>query len=157
MTPESRELLKDAFAIIDGIPDELIAFGPPRRLKGISLDNGTVCSPEGWLAQHPAFIERGLALSSDGMAVLFKGEGYFKLSQAYPMAQVFGIPLDEANRLFGILSDRSQSEGRVLTDKEIWQQRMREYLGTRDDVEYKAAVEAEVASMDPKFSSDVPL
>lgn len=157
MTPESRELLREAYAIIDGIPDELIAFGPPRRLKGPSLDNGTVCSPEGWLAQHPAFIERGLALSGDGMAVLFKGEGYFKLSQAYPMAQVFGIPLDEASRLFGLVSERSRIEGRVLTDKEVWQQRMREYLGAQDNVEHRAAVEAEVASMNPQFSNDVPL
>lgn len=157
MKPESRELLKDAYAIIDGIPDELIAFGAPRKLKGASLDNGTVCSPEGWLAQHPQFVERGLSLSGDGMAVLYNGEGYFKLSQAYPMAQVFGIPLDEASRLFGILRDRTRSEGRVLSDKAVWLQRMREYLGAMDDVEYQAAADAEIASTDPHFSGSVPL
>jgi hypothetical protein len=53
------ELLRDAFAIIDGIPKR--AFDLDMwRTKGAGPSCGTIACAGGWLAMHPAMNERGL-------------------------------------------------------------------------------------------------
>lgn len=123
------ELLKDAYAIIDGIPDEAIAFGAPCKVRGRSLDNGTICSPEGWLAQHPQFVALGLGVEPDGASLQFLGE---KLSPVPAMAKVFRMPEEEAARLFG---DRSEFIGggasTQASDKQLWLSRVRHHIHDR--------------------------
>lgn len=73
-TNPNYELLKQAYAIIDGIPETAIALGGIRTKEGATLAEGTVCSPEGWLALHPTFNEHGLTMSADGKELRFNGE-----------------------------------------------------------------------------------
>lgn len=144
MTPDSKELLRDAYAIVDGIPEEVIRFGLPCSVQGQSLGEGTVCSPEGWLAQHPDFIARGLSLSPNRTAILFRGEGDANRPAA-AMAQVFEIPVDEASRLFGPRSNFTMDEANPRSDKELWLQRMREILPETTEEAAIAAVRESVA------------
>jgi hypothetical protein len=128
LTPD-YELLRDAHAIIDGIPDTAVAFGKPCTTRGPSLDNGTVCSPEGWLALHPQFIARGLTLAPDGTSLLFNGE---RMAPVAAMGRVFGLPEDEAARLFG---ERSMFAGEETathaSDKQLWLRRVRHHIHSR--------------------------
>jgi hypothetical protein len=157
MNSETKELLREAFAIIDGIPDEAIRFGLPRTIKGPALDQGTVCSPEGWLAQYPLFMQRGLKLTEDGTAILFRGEGSGSTSTAMPMAHAFGMPLDEAMRLFGLRDAFTANPDDPMTDKQLWQQRVREVLGATHSRQAEVDQLAEAASLDPHFGDGVPL
>ena len=157
MKERAKELLRDAFAIIDGIPDAAIRFGFPRSRKGPALDDGTVCSPEGWLAQHPQFAALGLRLSDDGTLILFDGEGSANATPALPMARALDIPLDEAMRLFGAREEFTLNPDSPFTDKQLWQQRVREVLGATRTVEADVSRMAETASLDPHFSGGAPL
>ncbi|SNT28459.1 hypothetical protein SAMN06265795_1226 [Noviherbaspirillum humi] len=121
------ELLRDAFAIIDGIPQAQIAFGAPCSARGPSLRNGTICSPEGWLAQHPQFQALGLSLSADGRGLRVHGREDAS-SPAAAMAEVFGLPPYEAAQLFGERSVFTAGDDSGLSDKELWQQRLRDFL-----------------------------
>jgi hypothetical protein len=156
MTPESQKLLRDAFAIIDNIPETGIRFGLPCSTPGRSTGDDAVCSPEGWLAQHPDFVARGLSMSKSGSAILFKGEGNVN-APAAAMAQVFGILLDEASRLFGPRTLFAMDGDSALSDKQLWQQRMREYLGTTQSDEAETSRIAETGSLDPHFARDAPM
>ncbi|SNT18783.1 hypothetical protein SAMN06265795_11663 [Noviherbaspirillum humi] len=157
MNADTRALLSEAFAIIDGIPDDAIRFGAPRSIKGPTLDDGTVCSPEGWLAQHPRFIERGLRLTEDGSAILYRGEGSASVPAALPMARALGLPLDEARRLFGQREEFTANPDNPLTDKQLWEQRVREVLGKAHSPRAEVQELAETGSLDPHFGHDVPL
>lgn len=123
------ELLKDAYAIIDGIPEELISFGVPCKAKGETLTEGTICSPEGWLALHPIFADKGLSLSEDGQSICFNGKIG---SVASVMAKVFGIPEDEAALLFGERDVFVNDGGDHLSDKLLWQERIRRHLNAKE-------------------------
>jgi hypothetical protein len=157
MNAEAKELLCKAFEIIDGIPDEAIRFGLPRSVKGPTLDVGTVCSPEGWLAQHPLFRQLGLKMTEDGTTILFRGEGSSRVSVALPMSRAFGMPLDEAMRLFGPRDEFSANPNDPLSDKQLWQQRVRETLGATHSLQAELEKIAETASLDPHFGNQVPL
>jgi hypothetical protein len=121
------ELLKEAYAIIDGIPETSIVLGTPRLKEGTSLDEGTVCSPEGWLALHPTFTQVGLSLSADGVEVRFNGEPSSGTA-ASVMALVFDLPADQAAQLFGDRGIFTAGDDSGLSDKRLWQRRLREYL-----------------------------
>lgn len=121
-TTPDYELLKDAHAIIDGIPDKAVSFGVPCAIRGPGLDDGTVCSPEGWLSLHPTFNALGLSMASDGRSLQFNGE---PMSAVSAMAQVFRIPEEEAARLFG---ERSIFLGTQASDKELWLSRVRHHV-----------------------------
>lgn len=128
MTPD-YELLKDAYAIIDGIPDTAIAFGQPCTARGPKLEDGTICSPEGWLSQHPAFNALGLTMSPDGSGLQFNGE---TMPAVAAMGQVFRLSEEEAARLFGersiFLSEESTSD---ISDKQLWLTRVRHHIHTQ--------------------------
>lgn len=121
------ELFKDAYAIIDGIPENAIAFGPLLTARGEALDRGTICSPAGWLAQHPAFNALGVTLSDDGEHLLLDGEPQEGMSTAEIMARVFAMPSPDADRLFGEQGSYAlENEG--LSDKRLWQHEARQFL-----------------------------
>lgn len=122
------ELLKDTYAIIDGIPENAIALGALQTARGESLQHGTVCSPAGWLAQHPKFNALGLTLAEDGSCLLLDGNAEEGASAVEIMARVFALPVPDADRLFG---DRGTYalEDAGLSDKRLWQHELREFLG----------------------------
>ncbi|MES2534298.1 MAG: hypothetical protein V4632_00355 [Pseudomonadota bacterium] len=122
------ELLKDAYAIIDGIPAAAIALGAPRTKEGPSLGEGTVCSPEGWLALHPRFNQLGLTMQADGKALLFNDEPGTWPAITEPLARVFGLPTYTAAQLFGERSMFTGGDDSGHSDKELWQMRLRQFL-----------------------------
>jgi hypothetical protein len=122
------ELLRHALAIIDAIPETAIAFGAPQRKHGPTPAGGMVCSPEGWLALHPAFIERGLSISAKGDALCMNGEPVTDTSPGFIVASVLGLPAHEAGQLFGDRDVFTGGDDSGLSDKSLWLRRMREYL-----------------------------
>lgn len=126
-TEPDFELLKDAYAIIDGIPESAIDLAEPCSMQGESLAQGTVCSPAGWLARHPKFHGLGLAPTLDGRGLVFKGEAEGKTG-AEVMAQVFRLPLPEAEHLFGNRDTYTLGDDSGLSDKRLWLRELRDYL-----------------------------
>ncbi|MGE5621741.1 MAG: hypothetical protein ACM3WS_01085 [Bacillota bacterium] len=122
------ELLKDAYAIIDGIPETAIALGRLQTARGEALDRGTICSPAGWLAQHPQFRELGLSLSDDGERLCYQGESAQSGGEAPIMARVFGLQEAEAEHLFDSRSTYSLGDDSGLSDKRLWLREVREFL-----------------------------
>ncbi|MPQ56376.1 hypothetical protein [Duganella sp. FT27W] len=55
MNKPNFELLKDAYAIIYGIPAEVIDLDSIIKSRGDSLSCGTVACAFGWLGMHPKF------------------------------------------------------------------------------------------------------
>lgn len=121
------ELLKDAYAIIDGIPETAIDLESLCSARGASLEHGTVCSPAGWLARHPDFNALGLAPSDDDGSLVFKGEAEGK-TVAEVMAQVFRLPPSDAEHLFGNRDTYTLGDDSGLSDKRLWQREVRDYL-----------------------------
>lgn len=128
------ELLKDAYAIIDGIPETAIDLAGLCSALGPSLDHGTVCSPAGWLARHPDFNALGLAPSDDGGRLVFKGEAEGKTT-AEVMAQVFRLPLPDAEHLFGSRDTYTLGDDSGLSDKRLWLREVRDYLRAHDQID----------------------
>lgn len=122
------ELLKDAYAIIDGIPETAIALDYLQSARGQSLEKGTVCSPAGWLAQHPQFTALGLSLSDDGEQLLLDGYRAESASTPELLAQVFGLERTDAEYLFGDRNRFTLGDDSGLSDKRLWQHEMREFL-----------------------------
>jgi|GEM_PF-1759375 len=133
MTPK-YELLKDAYAIIDGIPDKVVNLNHVVSEKGESLDCGTIACAAGWLGMHPKFNKLGLSVVQGGL-------GGFRLhldsgsaadnARAYSgqMAKVFNLPHADALKLFNARQYHERAGGwRALTDKQVWLRRVREYL-----------------------------
>jgi hypothetical protein len=122
------ELLKDAYAIIDGIPETAIDLDKLQSARGETLERGTICSPAGWLAQHPAFKDHGLSLSDDGNQLLLNGESAGEASPAQVMAQLFRLQQVDAARLFGDRNTYTLGDDSGLSDKRLWLHELREFL-----------------------------
>lgn len=129
------ELIKDAYAIIDGIPETAIDLNLLQTAKGETLERGTICSPAGWLAQHPKFMELGLSLSEDGSRLLLNGEPAGAESPAEIMAQVFGLQPADAERLFADRNTYTLGDDSGLSDKRLWLHEMREFLKEHGEVD----------------------
>jgi hypothetical protein len=127
-THPNYELLKQAYAIIDSIPETAIAFGKPQTKHGATPAGGAVCSPEGWLGLHSAFNKLGLTVSADGNELFLNGKPVSGTSPALIMARIFGLPPDQAAQLFGERDVFTGGDDSGLSDKRLWQRRMRDYL-----------------------------
>jgi len=122
------ELLKDAYAIIDGIPETAIDLDQLQSARGETLEQGTICSPAGWLAQHPSMRDRGLSLSDDGSQLLLNGESAGDASPAQIMAQLFRLHPADAERLFGDRNTYTLGDDSGLSDKRLWLHEVRDFL-----------------------------
>jgi len=129
-TPD-LELLKDAFAIIAGIPADAVTLDWNRNKEGEALDKGSVHHPARWLSLHPGFQERGLSASANGKQLLYKGGAEPGGVYSEALAQVFGLPIRDIISLF---AERGAHLGEELrphyTDKDVWLDRVRHYLQT---------------------------
>lgn len=126
-TTPNFELLKDAYAVIDGIPETAIDLDKLVSARGETLEHGTVCSPAGWLAQHPKFIELGLSLSEDDSRLLLDGEPVDD-SPAAVLARVFGLQPADAEHLFSDRNTYTLGDDSGLSDKRLWLREMRDFL-----------------------------
>lgn len=131
------ELLKEAYAIVDGIPDDRfnldqIAANPRLRERLNDPHScGTIGCAAGWIAMHPMFQQRGLSLNSRGILETNQGG---PTNYRFAMAEVFGIGMLEAVDLFGRRGDSIYDRKEViagpdrLNDKQLWQHRVRKFL-----------------------------
>ena len=142
MTQPNYELLKDAYQIIDGIPDHLVYLDNIVSRKGDNLTCGTVCCAAGWLAHHPKFKKLGLSIGmiNGDYSLKYKGIVYYQNEYDVPMADIFGISLDDTTDLFCIRGEVkndiwiAEVEGRALgclTDKELFKRRVYYFLKER--------------------------
>lgn len=131
MTRPKFKLLKHAYAIIDGIPDERFNLGTiAENEDGEPANNphscGTIACAAGWLGMHPDFIKRGLrTLSVGGLATTPDWSWWDDIIQ-----EVFELESDEvAIDLFGSRGDsRYDLYTPRITDKQLFQHRVRCFL-----------------------------
>lgn len=124
------ELLREAFAIIDGIPQEAFNLCAWTSKKGESLSCGTIACAGGWIARHPTFTRLGVSIDAGGDVVLDNGCS----AGTYALAEVFSLNIykDEelifASRGYHVGGykdyDLTDSRRRLLTDKQLWQRRV---------------------------------
>jgi len=127
-TAPDFELIKDAYAIIDGIPETAIDLDELVSVRGETLEHGTMCSPAGWLAQHPKFMALGLSLSDDDTRLQLAGEPPADESPADILARVFRLAPGEARHLFADRSTYTLGDDSGLSDKRLWQREVRDFL-----------------------------
>ena len=123
----NTELVKDAYAIIDGIPDDRISLYMFQQgeiaLEPAAITCQTLACAAGWLSLHPDMRKRGLRILTNGIPYLFGAASGFD-----SLAMLFEMTRKQATFLF---SDRSgsripgQSE---MSDKELWLARCRYLL-----------------------------
>jgi len=151
------ELIKDAYAIIDGIPETAIDLDKLVSARGETLEHGTVCSPAGWLAQHPKFIELGLTLSDDDSRLQLAGEPSDDTSPSAILAQVFGLPPSDAEHLFADRNTYTLGDDSGLSDKRLWQREVRDFLKQHGqlDEEFEERLETRGPFAEPGSPSEI--
>ena len=130
MTQETNPRLREAYAIIDGIPDDRFDL---RHFANSDdpHDCGTIACAAGWLAMHPKFNALGLTLTGKGAEFsCLTPQSQTRTSPMDAIAQVLRRPRFEAGQLFGSRNHpKYEPEGSEnMTDKQLWQARVRELL-----------------------------
>jgi len=151
------ELLKDAYAIVDGIPENAISLDNLQSSRGDTLEHGTVCSPAGWLALHPTFNALGLSLSTDGSRLVWNDRPADEASPALIMAGLFGLPPNDAEHLFGQRDTYTLGDDSGLSDKRLWQREFREYLKAHGqlDPDFEERLETRGPFADPVTPAEI--
>jgi hypothetical protein len=133
-TPD-YELLKDAFAIIAGIPPDAVTLDWTKNKDGASLEKGSVYHPARWLSLHPSFQERGLSASENGKQLRYNGVEGTEGVYSEALAKVFALPIQDVINLFVERGAHMGEEQKLhYTDKDIWLDRVRQYLSTHGAV-----------------------
>jgi len=156
-TTPDFELIKDAYAIIDGIPETAIDLDKLVSARGETLEHGTVCSPAGWLAQHPKFLERGLSLSDDDSRLQWAGEPAEDESPAAVLARVFRLQPRDAEHLFADRNTFTLGDDSGLSDKRLWQREVREFLKHHGQLDqaFEERLETRGPFADPASPSEI--
>jgi hypothetical protein len=123
------ELLRQAYAIIDGIPDD--RFNLVRSC-------GTIACAGGWLCMHPTFIALGLrAMFGSNGAPEFVDEQTGDYTVAFAaLGKALGLTFEQAFQLFTCRGDAyfdRHNDIYSLSDKQLWQARVRHFLNTQGD------------------------
>jgi hypothetical protein len=128
------ELLKEAYAIIGGIPARQLQLHSIVAESDESFNSndsktkhcGTIACGIGWLGLHPEFQRRGLKVNKHG-DTFFNGAG-----MSYPQAasKLFGIDYDTALDMFSARGDSPDDTeaSEKLSDKQLLQFRIRNFL-----------------------------
>lgn len=116
----NRELLEEAYAIIDGVPEDRIDLGAwqsgeDRASNTAEITCGTIACAAGWLALHPGMNSRGLHPVYRGMPAFNGSDGYDAL------ARFFGIEILQSIDLFYPNYDGE-------SDKQVFLRRLRHLL-----------------------------
>lgn len=133
------ELLREAYAIIGGIPMRKIHLrklitegGLNRPVK--ELKCGTIACGAGWLALHPMFTKLGLRISKTAgyrshTVLGWKGD-FTEYESQYEraMARVFNMKMSDADDMFSALVHYGESN---LSDKAKLLRRIKNYLIAR--------------------------
>lgn len=122
----NRERLEQAYAIIDGIPDEAFNLNSWTQEEGESLACGTICCAAGWLARHPDNIAAGFKMKrskmfGNGATPSFSGTFGYEA-----VGKFFGLSSSQAFSLFG--TRYLPPHKAELSDKQLWLLRIRNFL-----------------------------
>ena len=127
MTPR-YDLLKELYAIIDGIPAKQFDLRSIIQGDGIKPHCKTIACAAGWAAMHPLFRAEGLGLTKQG-GLTYQGEHNFF---PYPVEQVFGLTTNECYAIFGqndaCVSVYDYESTKDFSDKKLFLHRVREFL-----------------------------
>ncbi len=132
MKKPNFELLKDAYAIIDGIPDAAINLARIVSKGGRKPSCGTIACAAGWLGFHPKMRAAGLKTQHNRLdnyyQMTYRGE-HDAGAYVYAMSEAFGLGRRDASELFnGRQSSEKEGDFAKLSDKQIWLRRVREFL-----------------------------
>lgn len=122
-------LLRHAYAIIDGIPEDRFDLGEisVNVLEDDQANNphncNTIACAAGWICLHPDFQAKGLSLSDNGSPRRNGECGDYDIF----MSEMFGITYAQSEKLFAPRKDWEDSTD--LTDKQVWQRRVKRFLG----------------------------
>lgn len=126
-TQPKFELLKEAYAIIGGIPAKAINLDAILSEKGESLSCGTIACGIGWLSLHPKFQAYGLKIVDR--------ELYYKGNHSYYEAAamgIFNIEFEDAEHIFASTYDchnpLEDGMSPKLSHKQRWMYRVRAFL-----------------------------
>lgn len=128
-------LLRQACAIIDGIPDNrfnlnvVVNNDEKHSLRVDPHHCGTVGCAMGWLGMHPKFQKLGLTFGSDG-ELQWKGDFAF---YDHAGAELFGLTTKQADSLFAGLrnsdfDDPDISHVATHKSKEVFRNRVRKFF-----------------------------
>lgn len=112
----NMELLKDAYAILGGIPDSVLNLNTIRSNQPTPEvpECGSICCGMGWLAQHPDFNKAGLSFNAD-FDLMYKRH---QVSYATAAGRLFGVTDIEAESMFGMFHAMGQqSHKKVLLNR----------------------------------------
>lgn len=127
-TTPNFELLKDAYAIIGGIPENKFALHSILCKGGPEHPCRTIACAAGWLGLHPQFKALGYETTRNG-DTLYKGKSmvYYESTR-----RLFDISQYDAKNLFcprGLSKyDAPYRFIRDTSDRDLWLCRVREYL-----------------------------
>lgn len=127
---ESYPLLRDAYAIIDGIPEDRFNLDLWRTKGKSPRECGTIACAAGWLAMHPEMRKKGL-LNGEGGKPIFLDDLAIERTEFHALAKFFCMTYEQAAGLFcarwcGSPYDPQSLRG--YSDKELWKYRVRKFL-----------------------------
>jgi len=123
------DLLREALAIVDGVPDERLWMGAINhnlyawQNSNVPTDCGTVGCAIGWISMHPKF--NALGLTSDNMGRLMLDGNLCTFVAA--AEKVFGLPKADALRLFEPLTAEEENLG-LRCDKQAFRIRVVDFF-----------------------------
>ncbi|GAC1605787.1 MAG: hypothetical protein NVS3B3_04320 [Aquirhabdus sp.] len=135
------ELLKDAYAIIDGIPEKQFDLETFVKKGSNKPTCCTIACALGYLAMHPQFNALGLTISEDAVLMLNGRLSFFYEDVA---SMIFNISSNDARNLF-IFAGGSALEPKDIhnvSDKQNWKLRVKAFLQSHGQWRGLAKVEA---------------
>lgn len=133
LSPPNYELLKDAYAIIGGIPEEAFDLDAITTHEGKNISCGTICCAIGWLGHHPQFRALGLKTGKTGVLTFKDKPEFFE----YAAAEIFNISQEQALNLFG-----HNRVGGMFSHKKIWMCRVKTFLKIRGQLKSQLRAKA---------------
>jgi len=132
----NRGRLKDAYALIDGIPDAQVTLERWCDEDGdIETTVNTLACVQVWLIRHPDFQVPGfqLAQSNQDAATYVArdkdlAENFESCAADEYLRQLLGFDWRELNDLFGPRGTSQFDIDESISDKQAWQRRVREFL-----------------------------
>jgi hypothetical protein len=137
-TQDKYERLKQAYAIIDGIPEGNFDLNDIITRRGNTLGCGTIACAMGWLGMHPTFMRKEYEIIDRGDRIYWykrktKDTSEVTCSLFYEVAaDLFNLTHKEACDMFGSSFRKSLPNSFEFygqdSEKKIWQTRVEDFL-----------------------------
>jgi hypothetical protein len=132
------ELLKEAYAIIDGIPEQAFDLEKIITDGGTSVGCGTVACAAGWLSIHPKFgklLGADVTLNGESTTIYWPGGQWWDDA----VGKVFKLDTTQVRNIFASRrmsdydyeDDTDETDTTAMTDKQLWQHRVKTFLKSK--------------------------